>query len=164
MAILEEFSTSQAEKNRVISESRHDVLRIHPKRLASIWTTCFPLLMKSMPANSQLTVADIIAGLADQSMQFWIIARREESVIDAVFLTSIERDKGEWVLSLFNLGGTGAREWVGEVHRMMHQYARLEDCKRVRMCGRPAWQRILPNYPVVGERLGHLIYERRVED
>lgn len=164
MANLDEFVAKQAEINSFPRESGYDVLRIHPKKLALVWDQCYPLLMQSLPANPVMSLDEIITGLSDQSIQFWVVARAHEAVIEAVFLTSIERDKGEWVVSLFNLGGGRAKEWVLDVHEAMHRYARIEDCKRVRMCGRPAWQRILPDYPVVGERGGHLIYERPVGD
>ncbi len=162
----ERISGCQEENRRFLPESRYDILRIHPSKLRLIWDRTYPLLVKSMIANPNLKMQDIIIGLADQSIQCWVVIRAEgaENTISAAFLTSIERDNGEWVLSLFNLGGAGAKDWVMDVHNAMHRFARIQGCRRVRMCGRPAWQRILPDYPVVGELGGHLIYERPVED
>ena len=160
---MHENLESQEKTCGIQNESRYDVMKIVPSKLKLIWSQAYPLLLKSMSANDKMSLQEIIEGLADQSIQFWIVARVDEHIIDAVFLTSIERDRGEWVLSLYNLGGSRAKEWVMECHKVMHQFARFEDCRRVRLCGRPAWQRILPNYQVVGERGGHLIYERPVD-
>lgn len=160
---MEQLLEHQEEITGRLEKVKYDVIRVAPNHLKMIWDRAYPLLRKSMTANPCLQMDEIIQGLSDGSMQFWMVARVDHRAVDAVFLTCIERDNGEWVLSLFNLGGANPKAWVNEVHEAMHQYARFEDCKRVRLCGRPAWQRILPGYPVVGERGGHLIYERVTE-
>ena len=151
----------------ICGESPYDLIRIPVKHLAEIWEFVLPIVQKGQTANPAMTARDLQEGLLDQSIQMWLVlpqlAQRTRRDIEAVFFTSIERDKGEWVLSLYGLGGRNPREWVMACHEHMHRYARQEDCKRVRMCGRPAWRRILPGYAVTGTRQGHLVYERAVE-
>ena len=142
------------------TESVYDVMLIPLKFLSDIWYHAYPLIVKGQTANPELSMDDIMNGLVDQSIQLWIVVRKNRKKLLAVFLTSIEKDREDWVLSLYNLGGEAAKDWAMDCHRTMHDFAKSEGCQRVRMCGRPAWQRILPNYPIVGERGGHFIYER----
>jgi hypothetical protein len=141
----------------------YDLIRIPRRNIYDLWPHVLPNLLKGMHANPNMDMDEILEGLLDQSVQLWVVipkdGRRE---LTAVFLTSVERDKGEWVLSLYGLGGQHPKKWVMACHAAMHRYAKQQECRRVRMCGRPAWQRILPGYAVVGEKQGHLIYERAV--
>lgn len=145
-------------------ESAYDILLVPPKQIGDIWRHVIPFLIYGMQINPNLGIREIADGLVDQSIQMWVVAPKDESLaLMGCFLTSIERDKGEWVVTLFNLGGRQPKDWVMDCHEAMHHFAKREGAKRVRLCGRPAWQRILPGYAVVGEVGGHLIYERNVE-
>jgi len=167
-----EQAKSSHENIKVNHDSRpvlpYDLIRIPVKHLADIWPYTLPLVERGLTANPNMTIDDLLEGLSDESIQLWIVLSKAEFAkarrqLRAVFFTSIERDRTEWVLSLYGLGGERPREWVMACHEEMHKFAKAEDCKRVRMCGRPAWQRILPGYQVTGKRQGHLVYERAVE-
>lgn len=160
---MQQILECQEEKTGHLADDKYDVIHVPPNRLKLVWNGIYPLLLKSMTSNPEMDYDDIIAGIFDRSIQVWVVARLDAGKVDAVFLTSIENDKGHWVVSLYNLGGSNPKAWVQEVHEAMHRFARIEDCICVRMCGRPAWQRILPGYPVVGMKGGHLIYERATE-
>jgi hypothetical protein len=169
MKAVHETIEEPQEKQEKPAESLYDVVRIPVNHISAIWSYVFPLLDQSRNINPLMTMDQIIEGLADESLQLWVVIRNDPlAQLAAAFLTGIERDRGEWVLSLHNLFGPsvaglwGARHWAGRCHEAMHQFAALQDCTRVRLCGRKAWQRILPGYAVVGEKGGHLIYERRV--
>lgn len=164
MKTIHENTEDVKEKPEKQSESLYDVTRIPVNHIPAIWPYVFPLLDRSLEVNPLMTMNQIVEGLADESLQLWVAVKNDPlAQLAAAFLTAIERDNGEWVLSLHNLFGQDARHWVMQCHQAAHQFARLQECTRVRMCGRKAWQRILPGYAVVGEKSGHLIYERRVE-
>lgn len=158
--IAQKFEFKLADKQ---TESAYDVLAIPPKHLGDIWKHIIPFLILGLQANPKMTIREVADGLVDQSIQLWIAAPKDENVgIVAAFLTSIERDRGEWVLTLYGLGGKNAKAWVQACHETMMAFARREGCARVRLAGRPAWRRILPGYMVTGKLGDHLIYERAV--
>lgn len=165
VANTEKHSELLVDRSDVALDSDYTLIRVPVRHIPDVWSYVMPMVLKGSAVNPNMTLDQLTDGLLDQSIQMWLVmigvsGKRE---VAAVFFTSIERDKGEWVLSLYGLGGKDARKWVMECHQEMHEFARQEDCKRVRMCGRPAWQRILPGYQVVGEKQGHLIYERTVD-
>lgn len=153
------------EKQEKSSESLYDVVRIPVNHISAIWSYVFPLLDHSREINPLMTMDQIIEGLADQSLQLWVVVKNDQGTeLVASFLTAIERDQGEWVLSLHNLVGREARGWVMACHEEALRFARLQDCVRVRLAGRKAWTRILPpDYQVTGEMDGHFIYETMVD-
>lgn len=163
MSLTEEMHEESVELSGYVTESAYDVVRVEKKDLALVWSQATQYLIYGLSVNPNLKVGEIVDGLLDESIQLWVIipsAGYDEML--GCFLTSVERDAGEWVVTLFNLGGRRPKEWVMACHEAMHEFAKVEGAKRVRLCGRPAWQRILPGYAVVGEKSGHLIYERNV--
>lgn len=167
---------STQEKPDNIENLPYNVIRVPVQYLADIWSHVMSDVQRGL-AVSDMSMGALIDGLLDQSIQLWLVLRSPAALVGrraviAVFCTSIERDVtpergAEWVLSLYGLGGKQPRLWTGAVHAEMQRYARSEDCKRVRLCGRRAWQRILPGYAITGERPfqdeRHYIYERAVD-
>jgi hypothetical protein len=138
------------------------VLKVPAQRIHIIWNYVIPHLMAGMTVAPELGIDDIVEGLSDESIQLWIVTKGQ--VIEAAFLTSIENDRGDWVVSLYALGGKHAKHWLRECDAVMDEFARQEGAVRVRMCGRKAWQRLLPeSFAVIGERGGHNVYERCIQ-
>jgi hypothetical protein len=165
MSLIQEIEEKTKEFHGNTDESAYDVLLIPAKHIGEIWKHVVPMLLYGLHANPKMGIREVADGLVDQSIQLWVIVPKDEDdAIYGCFLTSVERDRGEWVVSLFGLGGRHPKRWVAECHATMHRFARREGAARVRLCGRRAWSRILPDYRAVGEaENGHLIYERAVE-
>jgi len=140
------------------------VIRVPHEAVGRLWIHAAPYLMMGLVTAPELTVQQVSDGLVDQSIQLWMVLEGEEDhqSIIAAFLTSVEWDRGEWVTSLYCLGGSRPREWVMKCHRAVHGFAKQMDSERVRLAGRAGWQRILPGYVITGEIGGHYIYERAV--
>ena len=139
----------------------HKVLQVPRDKISTVWETISPLIFNGLAVAPDVTVSGLADGLVDGSIQMWIVTKDAEAT--AAFLTSIERDAQEWVLSLYAMSGRDAKDWVGDCHAAMDVFAQAEGCARVRMCGRKAWQRILPEeYRVTSSRGDHLVYERVV--
>ena len=135
------------------------VVKVPMDRLDSVWRYAFPFISIGMSVAPELRINDIIDGLSDESIQLWIVLDGKEII--AAFLTSIERDRMDWVVSLYALGGSRPKVWLEQCNQEMERFARHEGAKRVRMCGRPAWGRLLPDsFAVTGIRCGHNVYER----
>jgi|SRR5262245_27467374 len=157
------MAVSEYYREEYQAESGYSVIKIPRHKIKSIWRITEPLLLEGMRVAPALTMSAVLEGLRDESIQLWAVLRDgiDSSELTAVFLTSIERDKGEWVISLYALAGHDARRWLHECDRMMQIFALSEGAKRVRMCGRKAWQRLLPRqFAITGTRGGHFVYER----
>ena len=148
-------------------ESSYSVVKIPREKIKSVWRVCQPYLQVGLEVAPELTMDAVIDGLSDESIQLWaVLDEVDDHTADllAVFLTSIERDRLEWVVSLYALGGRDARQWLGECDRIMQLFAVSEGAVRVRMCGRRAWLRLLPkSFAITGMRGGHFVYERDVD-
>ncbi len=142
------------------------VIKVPIERVPSLWKYVEPHFAVGMSVAPELNPNDIIDGIADESVQLWIIAcdfRNGNHEIVAAFLTSIEKDREDWVVSLYALGGSHAKLWLHHCNDAMSAFGRREGAKRIRMCGRKAWQRLLPeSFVITGQRGGHNIYERPV--
>lgn len=137
------------------------VVKVPMDRIDSVWRYAFPFINIGMSVAPELRINDIIDGISDESIQLWIVLDGNEII--SAFLTSIERDRMDWVVSLYALGGTRPKIWLEQCNREMERFARHEGAKRIRMCGRPAWRRLLPdNFAITGIRGGHNVYERPV--
>jgi len=149
-----------------VSESPYSVVKIPRQRIPDLWHAINPLLKKGMRAAPELSLDYIVDGLADESIQLWMVLEEvaaDTVELQAVFLTSIERDRGDWVISLYAMGGHEPKRWLGECDAKMQSFALLEGAKRVRMAGRRAWMRLLPeSFAIVGVKSGHFVYERDV--
>jgi hypothetical protein len=160
MAVTTNYSSEYA------SESPYSVVKIPRQRIPGLWHAISPLLKKGMGAAPELNLDYIVDGLADESIQLWMVLEEVASdtvELQGVFLTSIERDRGEWVISLYALGGHEPKRWLKECDAKMQAFALLEGAARVRMAGRRAWIKLLPeSFAITGVKSGHFIYERDV--
>lgn len=138
----------------------YHVVKIPASRLTNIWRHAAPYLIIGLGVAPELDIEQVIEGLTDESIQLWVVVDEATNVV-AAFLTSIENDRGDWVVSLYALGGSEVRGWLAYCDAAMTVFAQQEGAKRVRMCGRKAWTRLLPEtFAVTGQRGGHNIYER----
>ena len=164
MSYIENTQILADAENDLASDISYNLIRVPLRHIPDVWPGLVGFVLKGRPTDPNMTMDELVDGLLDQSTAMWVIVETAgEKRPVAVFFTQTERDRGEWVLSLFGLGGQHAKRWVMACHEAMHDYAKQEGCRRVRLCGRPAWQRILPGYRVTGEKQGHLVYERVVE-
>lgn len=158
----------QVKYNKDLSdESIYSLVKIPRNKVQNIWHTVLPYLEMGMGVATELSMKQVIESLADESMQLWVVLRESsvnEADLMAAFLTAIERDKGEWVISLFALGGLEPKRWLRVCDRAMQEFAKAEDAVRVRLCGRRAWIRLLPDsFAITGVRGGQFVYERDVD-
>lgn len=142
------------------------IIKVPVDRLPSMWKHIEPHLSVGMSVAPELKPDDVIDGLSDESVQLWIVTcdnRDGRHEIVAAFLTSIERDREDWVVSLYALGGSQVKLWLHHCDDAMAAFARREGAKRIRMYGRKAWQRLLPEtFAITGQRQGHNVYERAI--
>ena len=163
---MQSLDENPLDKEETGIANQFNVIRVPYQLVGEMWDVAAPHLMRGMTVAPELTFSMVGDGLVDQSIQLWIVTESFEDrppKVIAAFLSSVEWDRGGWVLSLFALGGERPQKWVGACHEAAHEFAQAMDAERVRMAGRPAWQRILPGYAVTGERGSHLVYERKVE-
>jgi hypothetical protein len=88
----------------------------------------------------------------------WLIVDGN-SVVGA-FVTSICDENGRRFVGVSNLSGSGARRWTAKMSATLAEFARHNGCNSVRCYGRKAWSCLLPEAEIIGERGGHMLYER----
>jgi hypothetical protein len=141
----------------------YEVMQAPIDRVSKILPHAMEFLSVGLSVAPELSMRTVGEGLADGSIQLWLVIDLDQELV-AAFLTSIEKVRADWVVSLYALAGTEVRGWLSACDRAMTEFALREGAVRVRMCGRKAWTRLLPStFRVTGERGGHNVYERDVQ-
>lgn len=135
---------------------------IPPEEICRFAGFILPSMKRGLSAASDITAEETVNKLAQGKAQLWGIVYRGE--LCATFLTEKSHDsaKDADFIGVYALGGKYLLKWSKALDEIMGRFARSCECNAVRFCGREAWRRILPEYQVIGERLGMPVYERAV--
>lgn len=142
------------------SKGEIEIRKTPPDMLAAMWPLAQPWILKGLTAATDTSLGGVISGLRSGSDQLWVVIAHD-GVIGA-FLTSFyeaEDDASAQFLGVYGLGGDRITEWIAELGTTMKQFAAHRGGCKVKFCGRPAYQRLLPGYAVAGEYGGQFIYE-----
>lgn len=95
--------------------------------------------------------SDILEQLRYGTRLLWL-ATDERNKIIAAALTQLFPMRSGMVCKVLECGGDHMREWIG-MRTQIEEYAKLEQCSRVLIEGRPGWARMLPDYATIGVTL-----------
>ncbi|MDO9381833.1 MAG: hypothetical protein Q7T86_03125 [Hyphomicrobiaceae bacterium] len=141
------------------SSANVKIIRISAGWLPGMWPLVEPWLSKGLTAATDLSMVSIHHDLKTGEADLWAIAAPGE--VRGAFLTSLyEHESGGVFLGVYALGGEHLPEWSSAINDTMQKFAKSQGAKSVRFAGREAWSRVLPDYRVIGQRLGHQVYER----
>jgi hypothetical protein len=112
------------------------VVRVPQLLIGLVWGSAAPLLLKGAAENPRLTFEEMVTGLAEGDFDLWLIFRDEK--LAAAFMTQIV----DRTLDVFTLAGKGSLAWGKELSRRLTEYAREQDCERIKFAGRKSHQRV----------------------
>lgn len=142
------------------SKADIEIRKAPPDLLAAMWPLAQPWILKGLTAATDTSLSGVISGLRSGTDQLWVVIA-DDGVIGA-FLTSFyegEDDASAQFLGVYGLGGDRITEWIGALGTTMKEFAAHRGGCKVKFCGRPAYQRLLPDYIVAGKHGEHFIYE-----
>jgi len=112
------------------------IVKVPQIMVGLVWGSAAPLLLKGAYRNPNLTFEQMVVGLAEGDFDLWLIFRDEK--LAAAFMTQIV----DRTLDVFTLAGKGALAWGKELSRRLTEYAREQDCERIKFAGRKSHQRL----------------------
>lgn len=112
------------------------IVKVPQLMVGLVWGSAAPLLRRGAEQNPRLTFDQMVEGLADGTFDLWLIFRDEK--LTAAFMTQID----DGTLDVFTLAGNGAFAWGKVLSRRMIEFAREQDCERIKFAGRKSHQRV----------------------
>lgn len=111
--------------------------------LPLFWPKAAPLLQAAIERGSDQTLALVHDRLCWSQARLWV-AVEDRDVVTAVVTELDERPAFRvcWIV----LGGGKLHDGWRDHQKVLEAYARAQGCKFIRIWGRPAWQRLCPDY------------------
>lgn len=142
--------------------SRADVkiVKVPPHQVLAAWPLVAPLIRNGLTAAVDRTYDGVLQDLVAGDDGLWLIIA--DGKLRATVLTCFYEDPeaGEKFLSIYGTGGEACWQWGARLNETLKAYGASHHCKSARCCGRNALKRFLPDWQIVGSKMGHNIYER----
>lgn len=120
-----------------------DVFAIPRPRVPEVWPAVAPMLEAAMRRGGEMSMADLYECVASRSA-FWLwVAWGGE--LEAAMVTEIADTIDGRVCVIVALGGENMGRWIA-MKSKIEDYARAENCTRMRLYGRKGWARVLTDY------------------
>jgi hypothetical protein len=122
------------------------LILVEPHQLPQAWVMVGDMIKAAM---EKLDVGD--AGVVERELfageaLLWLAWDGEAR---AAAVTQIGKANGSKICTIVGCGGHGIKEWLPLIHGIEF-YAKREDCRAMRIIGRPGWKRALPDYKPIG--------------
>ncbi len=112
---------------------------VDPNVIDRVWPTVAPLIRRAIDKTGYTDFDYIERDILIGGSLVWLAWDGEKILAAAV--TQLTGD----VCTIVACGGHGLREWRGLIEKL-EDYARAEDCARMRIIGRKGWARVLKDY------------------
>lgn len=126
-----------------------ELICVDPAEVENVWPHVEKLIGAAIDRVDFSNFRDVESEVYRGGALLWIAWDGER--IRAAAVTAINNR----VCEIVACGGRGLREWIHLI-KDLENYAREENCERMRIIGRTGWKRVLPDYKqscVVLERL-----------
>ena len=120
-----------------------ELVCVDPKQVSEIWRYAGPLLKAACQRTELNAFADIEADVLAGRSLLWIAWNG--SVINAAAATILINSEIGKVCIIAACGGRDMKGWLRLIGQI-ENYAKDEDCVRVRIYGRKGWLRVLEGY------------------
>ena len=122
-----------------------DLVCIEPTQVGRIWPVIEPMLKSAIDRTRLSAWGPIAADILFGKSLVWLC--REGEKILCAGITSLQKTDSGWVCVIVACGGTDMRRWLPLLAKI-EAYAKLENCRCVRIFGRKGWRRVLHDYSV----------------
>ena len=115
-----------------------DLLCVNPKEVSSIWEYAGPMIRAAIERTDLSDFADIEKDVLAGEQLLWLAVSDH---IEAAATTHLSRN----VCTVTACSGHQRDRWL-HLRARIEKYAKDEGCNRVRLYGRPGWERVLDGY------------------
>ena len=116
-----------------------EVLFVSRETMGAAWPLCRPFIVHAVNKCGDWTIEQVEHLLMLPTAALWIATRNDIMIATAV--TEVDGDQCKIVA----LGGMGGPDWRCLL-QPLEKYAKSMACARMRVEGRPGWQKALPDY------------------
>lgn len=124
------------------------ITALEPGTAASQWPVLRDLIDVGYSVGGELMPADMPERIVLGKTLIWIAIDDETAKVHAAMTTELVPMRYGLVCWMCQCSGDRMREW-SDFHVKIEEYAKAEGCVRVRLVGRPGWERVLDGYKVV---------------
>jgi hypothetical protein len=118
---------------------------VDPKHAHMYWGAAAALIRKAMERGRMGDYAEVEHDVRNGASLLWFAY--EGTDILAAAVTQLNMIEGERACTIVALGGENFAKY-GHLRGRLEDYARAENCLRMRVIGREGWIRVLPDYRV----------------
>lgn len=126
---------------------------VDPAQLPEIWPRVSFMVRRAME-RGDTTFEEIERDIFSGNALLWL-AVDDETILAAV-VTHLEIVKNVKVCTITACAGTGL-ETILPLEAQLEQFGRDQDCRKMRINGRPGWARVLPKY-----RTRYIVLEKEI--
>jgi hypothetical protein len=123
------------------------LILVEPENVNKVWAGVEKMIAAAMEklniGDLGVTKRELLAGEA----LLWLAWNGED--VKAAAVTQIGKANGTKVCTIVGCGGHGIKEWLPLIAGL-EVYAAQENCRAMRIIGRPGWKRALPDYKPIG--------------
>lgn len=127
---------------------------VDPTLLWQIWPIAAPYIEKAFKRNDHMMPDALLHELRAGEKILWI-ASDGERVYGAIVTGIFQMNTGK-LCKMLDCGGEEMPQWL-HLRATIEEYAKAEGCDRLLIEGRPGWQRLFPEFRLVG-----VILEKRI--
>lgn len=119
-------------------QAKSDLRCYISEEIPYVWDQIAPLIEIALDSsvNSNYSLADILEGLCNKSMQLWVYRD-----FKAVMITTIGVISGVKHLRYLTMGGEGMATWIKYLP-LVEEWAKDEGCEEAKIYGRIGWAKM----------------------
>lgn len=120
------------------------IMPFHPTKIDRFWWRISELLTPVVEiAHGEVTLEGIKRRLENEE-ELCICVIKDAKIIAVCILGFTEYETGKKVLQMPYCGGEHMDVWLTKGFEIIRQIAKNLDCTHIRGCGRPGWEKALP--------------------
>lgn len=122
------------------------IYKIHPHDLVYILPLILPLLNKLLKYNGNTyTIDSCLDKIIKNEWDLWVTY--DKGVLIACAITGILCYPNERCLEIIGISGSKLNSLIS-LYPRLKDFGHKQGCTSIRICGRPAWERVLKHYGI----------------
>jgi hypothetical protein len=133
---------------------------VPPNRVETIWPLAKPHLKRAaMVTNGVFSIDDIERSVFGKEVILWVVM--QGGVVIAALTTRVMQYPSRKALAIDWVGGSKIKEWMGDCHSMLVDFAKKSECSHLEGYGVRAWGRLLSDR---GWKQAYITYRMELQD